>query len=229
METENSNPNLNQNPAGNAPQAEAVATPAPQAAAPQPGQPQSPQPQPQAQPAAASKETLWYLDNYILLKDYYDRTISRIAARCVRMGNIAMEEYPFYGYILDVLEEISETGDYVLQHKELYPYVEKKIAGGLNALKKNLKEYQDELRNNSSPEMIKEDADEVEKMKEALGAVSTKADDPTVGAGMNMDQLMNKLMAQDSQQKELKKIVKIKKPVAPEAAQAVPPKNEGTE
>ena len=93
-------------------------------------------------PATASKESLWYLDNYILLKDYYDRTISRIAARCVRMGNIAMEEYKFYGYILDVLEEISETGDYILEHKELYPYVEKKIAGGVEALKKNLAEYQ---------------------------------------------------------------------------------------
>ena len=43
-----------------------------------------------------SKETLWYVDNYIVLLDYYDRTISRIAARCVRMGNIAIEEYPFY-------------------------------------------------------------------------------------------------------------------------------------
>lgn len=31
---------------------------------------------------------------------------------------------------------ISDTGDYILQHKELYPYVEKKIAGGLNELKR---------------------------------------------------------------------------------------------
>ena len=52
-----------------------------------------------------SKEALWYFNNYILLKDYYNRTISRIAARCIRKGNIAIEEYPFYGYILDVLEE----------------------------------------------------------------------------------------------------------------------------
>ena len=56
-----------------------------------------------------SKETLWYLDNYIRLRDYLDRTISRIAARCVRSGNIALEEYPFYGYILDVLEETTLT------------------------------------------------------------------------------------------------------------------------
>ena len=113
-----------------------------------------------------SKETLWYLNNYILLRDYYDRTISRIAARCVRKGNIAIEEYPFYGYVLDVLEEISEVGDFVLNHKELYPYVEKKIPGGMNAFRKDLKMYQSELQKNSSPDMIKEDASEIQKMKE---------------------------------------------------------------
>jgi len=195
-----------------------------------PQQPQRPaNPQGNVQMPAVSKESLWYIDNYILLKDYYDRTISRIAARCVRMGNIAMEEYPFYGYILDVLEEISDTGDYIIQRKELYPYVEKKIAGGMAALKKTLKEFQEELRANSSPEMIKEDASEVEKMKEALGAISTVADDPTAGAGMNMDQLMEKLMAQNQAQKELKKVIKIKKPVGPDGGQAVPPKSESTE
>ena len=118
-----------------------------------------------------SKDTLWYLDNYIRLRDYLDRTISRIAARCVRSGNIAVEEYPFYGYILDVLEEICDTGDFLIEHKELYPYIEKKIAGGLNGLKKELKEYKQELRSNASPDMIKQDDSELEKMKKALGAV----------------------------------------------------------
>ena len=141
-----------------------------------------------------SKETLWYLDNYILLKDFLDRTISRIAARCIRQNNIAMEEYPFYGYILDVLEEISETGDFILAHKELYPLVEKKIQGGMNAFRKNLGEYKQELRNNSTPEMIKQDTNqELEQMKEALGMVD-KSEDPTVGAGMSMDEVIEKLM-----------------------------------
>lgn len=144
-----------------------------------------------------SKEVLWYLNNYILLRDYYDRTVSRIAARCVRKGNIAMEEYPFYAYILDVLEEISEVGDYILAHKELYPYVEQRIKGGLNAFRKDLREYQLELQKNSSPDMIKEDAAELNKMKKALGAVS-KSDDPTVGAGMSMDQLMEKLLKENN-------------------------------
>lgn len=159
---------------------------------PQPQQPAAPQ---QSQPQGISKDTLWYLDNYILLRDYYDRTISRIAARCVRMGNIAMEEYPHYSYILDVLEEISETGNYIINHKELYPYVERKIKGGVEALKRNLHEYEVELQKNSSPDMIKEDASEITKMKEALGQIDVK-DDPTQGAGMNMDDLMDKLMKQ---------------------------------
>lgn len=144
-------------------------------------------------PQNIAKETLWYLDNYILLKDYYDRTISRIAARCIRQGNIAIEDYPFYGYILDVLEEISETGEYIIAHQELYPYVEKKIPGGLTALKKNLSEFQTELKNNASPDMIKQDKEELDKMKEALGAID-KSKDPTVGAGMSMDEVVEKLM-----------------------------------
>lgn len=140
-----------------------------------------------------TKETLWYLNNYILLKDYYDRTISRIAARCVRMGNIAMEEYPFYAYTLDVLEEISDVGEYILAHRELYPYIEKKIPGGMEAFRQNLHEYQTELKNNSSPDMIKEDEADLQKMKAMLAP--TKAEDPTVGAGMNMEELMSKLMS----------------------------------
>lgn len=143
---------------------------------------------------------LWYVDNYILLKDYYDRTISRIAARCVRKGNIALEDYPFYGYILDVLEEISETGDYILRHRELYPYVERKVAGGMNGFNRTLNEYKEELRRNSTPDMIKSDAREIEKMKKALEVVD-KAEDPTVGAGMGMEQLMEKLLQEDSEAK----------------------------
>ena len=146
-----------------------------------------------------TKEDLWYIDNYIVLRDYYDRTISRIAARCIRMGNIALEEYPFYPYILDVLEEICETGEYILSKPELAPYVEKKIAGGVQALENNLALYQQELENNSSPEMVKQDPDEIAKMKQALGNID-KSTDPTVGAGMNIDDLMDKLLEENKNQ-----------------------------
>ena len=147
-----------------------------------------------------SKEMLWYVDNYIVLIDYYDRTISRIAARCVRLGNIALEEYKFYPYILDVLEEISDTGNYILEHEELYPYVERRIAGGVEALRKNLALYQEELTNNQSPEMVRADPNEAKKINEALN-IFDKAVDPTAGAGMNIDDLMEKLMAESQNEK----------------------------
>ncbi len=153
------------------------------------------------EPKQISKEDLWYIDNYLVIRDYYSRTISRIAARCIRMGNIAIEEHPFYPYILDVLEEICETGNYILSHTEMYPYVERKIAGGVNALQKDLSLYQQELKNNSSPDMIKQDPSELSKMKEALGDFDNSFD-PTAGAGMNIDDLMVKLLAENKKEQE---------------------------
>ena len=144
-----------------------------------------------------AKELLWYVDNYIVLIDYYDRTILRIAARCVRQGNIALEEYKFYPYVLDVLEEICDTGNYILEHQELYPYVEKRIAGGVEALRKNLAIYQEELTNNQSPDMLRTDPNEAKKLADAMSNFD-KAVDPTVGAGMNIDDLMEKLMAENN-------------------------------
>ena len=145
----------------------------------------------------------WYVDNYVLLKEYYDMTISRIAARCIRSGNIAIEEYKHYAYVLDVLEEISETGEYIIAHPDLYGYVDKKIVGGVNALKKSLHEFKAELEHNASPEMIKQDKNELNKMKEALGEID-KSDDPTNGAGMSMDEVVNKLMRQNNIKPDLK-------------------------
>lgn len=174
------------------------------------------------------KETLWVLDNYILLKDYLDRTISRIAARCIRQGNIAMEEYPFYNYILDVLEEISESGDFILAHKELYPLVEKKIQGGMASFKKNLNDYKIELRNNSTPDMIKQDnAQELAQMRDALGEMD-KSHDPTAGAGMSMDAVIEKLMSSQNLEavegSSLALTQQAQKAAAPQPqAQATPP------
>ncbi len=145
----------------------------------------------------ASQEDLWRINNYILLKDYLDRTISRIAARCVRSGNIAIEEYPFYGYILDVLDEICETGDYLLSKKYLTPYIEEKIKGGVSMFKKSLAEYKQELDHNSSPAMIKDDAD-LSQAKNIFGALDF---DPTEGAGMSADDVVAKLS--DAHKKEM--------------------------
>jgi hypothetical protein len=68
----------------------------------------------------------------------------------------------------------------------------------MNGFHRTLMEYKEELRRNSTPDMIKSDAREVEKMKKALEVVD-KAEDPTVGAGMGMEQLMEKLLKNDDE------------------------------
>jgi len=148
---------------------------------------------------SVTKESLWYIDNYILIRDYYDRTVSRIAARCIRKGNIAVEDYPFFPYIVDVLEELCETGDYIIDHKELHPYVEKKIKGGVQALKENLSLYKEELERNSTVEMnATKDAD-LSAAKDAFGGFTDQAEDPTKGAGQSIDDVVAKLMAEQEQ------------------------------
>lgn len=143
-----------------------------------------------------TKESLWYIDNYVLIRDYYDRTVSRIAARCIRKGNIAVEDYPFYPYIIDVLEELCETGDYIIQHRELHPFVEKKIKGGVQALEKNLSLYKQELERNSSVDMAAKKDEDLSAAKDAFSGFTDQSDDPTKGAGQSIDDVVAKLMAE---------------------------------
>lgn len=144
----------------------------------------------------ATKESLWYIDNYVLIRDYYDRTVSRIAARCIRKGNIAVEDYPFFPYIIDVLDELCETGEYILAHKELHPYVEKKIKGGIQALENNLNLYRQELERNASVEMTAKKDEDLSAAKDAFSGFTDQADDPTKGAGQSIDDVVAKLMAE---------------------------------
>lgn len=148
---------------------------------------------------AVTKESLWYIDNYVLIRDYYDRTVSRIAARCIRKGNMAVEDYPFYPYIVDVLDELCEVGDYIISHTELHPYVEKKIKGGVKALSDNLSLYKKELERNASVEMnVKKDSD-LSVAKKAFEGFTNQSDEqnnPIKGAGQSIDEVVAKLMAQ---------------------------------
>ena len=146
-----------------------------------------------------TKESLWYIDNYVLIRDYYDRTVSRIAARCIRKGNIAIEDYPFYSYIIDVLDELCETGDYIIERKELHPYVEKKIKGGVQALADNLKLYKKELESNQTVEMKAKKEADLSAAKDIFSNFQDKANDPLKGSGASIDDVVAKLVAQQNE------------------------------
>ena len=146
-----------------------------------------------------TKEALWYVDNYILIRDYYDRTVSRIAARCIRKGNMAVEDYPFYPYIIDVLDELCETGDYIISNKDLHPYIEKKIKGGVEALKYNLRLYKEELEKNSTVEMNAKKDEDLSVAKDIFSGFTNQAGAPLKGAGQSIDDVVAKLMSEQEQ------------------------------
>lgn len=136
-------------------------------------------------------DVLWYLNNYILLMDYYDRTIARISGRCVKLGGITLEQYPHFNYILDLLEEICETGDKIQEHPELGPLIEARIKGGAVKFKRDLADFKSELEKNATPDMIKEE----ENMTDIIGKLGGLAKEENK-AGMGIDELINKLSSE---------------------------------
>lgn len=115
-------------------------------------------------------EQLWNFDHFMRLKTYYDQTISRTSARCVHLGGLELSQYPYFGYILDLLDEILTFGMEIITP----PYaqiVRERYKGGEAALKKILMEYKAEFDSNAPPEML-EDEESMDNIKERLGSLA---------------------------------------------------------
>ncbi len=118
-------------------------------------------------------EQLWNFDHFMRLKTYYDQTISRTSARCVHLGGLELSQYPYFGYILDLLDEILTFGMEIITP----PYaqiVKERYKGGEAALKKVLLEFKTEFESNAPPEMLDEDEESLEEVKSRLGALADK-------------------------------------------------------
>ncbi|MBR1777759.1 MAG: hypothetical protein IJ752_04150 [Alphaproteobacteria bacterium] len=117
-------------------------------------------------------EQLWNFDHFMRLKTYYDQTISRTSARCVHLGGLELSQYPYFGYILDLLDEILTFGMEIITP----PYaqiVRERYKGGEAALKKVLMEYKAEFDSNAPPEML-EDEETMDDIKNRLGSLADK-------------------------------------------------------
>jgi len=115
-------------------------------------------------------DQLWNFDHFMRLKTYYDQTISRTSARCVHLGGLELSQYPYFGYILDLLDEILTFGMEILTP----PYaqiVRERYKGGEAALKKVLMEYKAEFDNNAPPEMLNEE-ESIDDIKNRLGTLA---------------------------------------------------------
>lgn len=115
-------------------------------------------------------EQLWNFDHFMRLKTYYDQTISRTSARCVHLGGLELSQYPYFGYILDLLDEILTFGMEIITP----PYakiVRERYKGGEAALKKILMEYKAEFDSNAPPEMLEEE-ESMDDIKNRLGSLA---------------------------------------------------------
>lgn len=146
--------------------ADAEANPAPSAAVTKDGA---------SNPYGLTIEQLWNFDHFMRLKSYYDQTISRTSARCVHLGGLELSQYPYYGYILDLLDEILTYGMEILTP----PYtaiVRDRYKGGDAALRKVLLEFKKEFEDNAPPEMLSEEEESLEEIKNRLGSLASKSE-----------------------------------------------------
>lgn len=126
-------------------------------------------------PYGLTIDQLWNFDHFMRLKTYYDQTISRTSARCVHLGGLELTQYPYFGYILDLLDEILTFGMEILTP----PYaaiVRDRYKGGDAALRKLLAEFKKEFEDNAPPEMLSEEEESLDEVKNRLGSLADNSE-----------------------------------------------------
>lgn len=125
-------------------------------------------------------EQLWSFDHFVRLKDYYDQTISRTSARCVHLGGLELSQYPYFGYILDLLDEIITFGQELVSEPVYQAIIQAKYKGGMQMLLKNLSEYKKEFEDNAPPEMLEND-EVMDDIRARLGDLAQDKSDGDIG------------------------------------------------
>ncbi len=127
-----------------------------------------------------AKELLWNFEHFMRLKDYYDQTISRVGARCVQLGGIEMSHYKYYGYVLDVLDEIVGLGEVISDNDAYDAIIDANFSGKKEAFIRVLAEFKKDLTDNAPPEMLEEDLDAA-KIRAGLGGLASEDDEGPIG------------------------------------------------
>ena len=125
-------------------------------------------------------EQLWNFDHFVRLKDYYDQTISRTSARCVHLGGLELTQYPYFGYILDLLDEILTFGGELLGDAVYAGIIRDRYKGGEPAMRKHLAQFKKDFEDNAPPEMLDDD-DSMDDIKNRLGDLAGNEPEGDIG------------------------------------------------
>lgn len=146
------------------------------------------------------RDLLWQFNYFLELCSYYDRTMARVAARCVRK-QIKMEQYEYIKYAFDVLGEMVELGQKIAKNPESRKICDRVIDGGVDAFNKMIKYYAEELSNVSGEEEVLEadmlNVDGRQAFVESLGFVDRVSEDGVADASAEEKKAIKDMAKED--------------------------------
>ncbi len=122
----------------------------------------------------------WEMANFMRQKNLYEEATNWISARCVRLGNMDKTEYPYYGFVVDLMNELKENIQNLLENQLLEEVIDAEVPGGREGMQNLLKALEKELED--LPENLKpvEEKNEVDP-RQVLGEMDTSQEKEFIG------------------------------------------------
>lgn len=133
----------------------------------------------------------WDIAVFLRQKKLYDEACNWLSAWCVRMDGAAKDEYPHYGFIVDLMYDLRDKAHNILDNQLLDEIIEQDVAGGraavqgvVDALDKEIEGLPDDLKL-STAEKVKLSA------REILGQIDTSNEKEVMDAPPDGFELMD--------------------------------------
>ena len=133
----------------------------------------------------------WDIAVFLRQKKLYDEACNWLSAWCVRMDGAAKDEYPHYGFIVDLMYDLRDKAHNILDNQLLDEIVEQDVEGGraavqgvVDALDKEIEGLPDDLKL-STAEKMKLSA------REILGQIDTSNEKEVMDAPPDGFELMD--------------------------------------
>ena len=149
---------------------------------------------------ASMESKNWDIAVFLRQKKLYEEATNWLASWCVRMDAQDKTEYPFYGFIVDLMYDLKDKAHNILDNQLLDEIVEKDVAGGrqavqkvLDALDKEIEGLPDDLRLSTAERMELS-------AREVLGEIDMKQEKEDIGAPPDGFELMDDPYAVSTEQ-----------------------------
>ncbi len=131
----------------------------------------------------------WEIANFMRQKNLYEEATNWISAHCVRLNNMDKTEYPYYGFVVDLMNELKENIQNLLENQLLEEVIDTEVPGGREGMENLLEALEKELED--LPENLKpaQEQNEVDPRK-ILGEMDTSQEKEYIGPAPDGFELM---------------------------------------